>query len=989
MGRTANNGKAKAVSAVPFSKKPTHRRSVSDVAVRRSHKAKEKRIASDTAVSKKRGRRSDWPTQELEFFESWLGAYKETKGSRDAFWSRFFTALLEKFPSYKKRWADEVSVESSPFPLPSPPPGSPQASSSKLPNPTPSVLGQASSSPTPSASNAADAPMDQGPAEAPAEEQETPSVPTGQQAADAKAKADDRAKLAALEKLTWEQFQKKSCNWFYNHNGDGKKAGGWQLWLKKKLSKPTRVPPHIPAYKLYMGLPEYSAKVDAAFEEQFLEDIELDDEEAEVEEEGVENEFKPDELEDVHFLVENWALLSNSQKLVALKTHAIALRCAVAKKLFAEEPEDVRKQVEKQNEDSHQTKVAESKANLAAGDSPEMKDMCQKNIVPLTEAWANDISRSSGMYVSVFIGKPPTKPGEKFIVESVHAGENKDGRTWNQHEREKLGKATKYFFSFLQSCPGSELAEPRPPKANGSNKNEKGGKKKKKDKGKKERNDGGSSKVSGPSGNTDPVPEIQTVTAPPTLDSSLDLPPTSGIEGASLEKGHTAATRNTPLPATPNCNLHPPPTATRESESLEKGHVATKEGGPSRDPFNPPLPKPRPKPTKVPSKPKKMSLRMRSRLVEYSSEEESEEGGEQADEDAEENEEEVGCKESSDKLNATGVDEGICTTGSATSHTFLTSFSPQDSGALFQDGFIKPDVDAGFNGQEPPPSPIPVAHAISHSSARRTTTQDDMDVDDDMGLCNKLPAPIAEALRLIPDGIQGEWMADALATLTGSESMVQQAIWQHLIHQFVVLQSHYSFANHVRQGLPAIQRPLIYKKWSKEGRKGGTPLPFPPLPEFIDGLWSWWRSLMPEWRVAVGERQLSRVQSGSWESLRYPGQNGLLLILVGLQWWYLQEATQGGSHSWKELAEDALWVVESIGKWEKENPMPILPPPSQRSLPNSTQGSSQKPRSSQRLVGAQKLAGDKHGLQKQATQSQRKHSGGASSNPYPVKKIRQ
>ncbi|KAK7025928.1 hypothetical protein VNI00_015843 [Paramarasmius palmivorus] len=1012
MGRTASKGK-KHAELPATSRKSSRGRTASVEAVKRSHKAKTKRNVSDSAaqqvskdaqaskdvqvlqegqqtlgddvlqqVIKKRGRKSDWPDAELAFFESWLPTYAETDGNRDGFWVQFFAAFFRQFPKYMKSLASAASATSAAISLELG--GVEQAASS----PSQSLLASAGSvqDNTPPQASGSTAPSNHTGLDGGDKGDDAAQVDDGGNAGDANdadkvGEGDDGKKLPvkkAIEDLTWEELERKSRNWFYNHRKDNKKAVAWQPWIKEKLSKPQQRTVRIPPYKCYMSHPDHVSKIEAEFNKRFLEDLGADseDDDSSDEEDG-----EADVQMDVGYLMENWDDLGSRQKRNALDTHAIALRCAVAKELFDSEPKELCEKIKAANEEAYNAKKTKESASkntkaaiaTAAQDPRELIELRQENMVPITQTWADEVSAASGMHVSVFFGKPPTQAGEKYTIESVHAGTNKAGKTWDKHDRERVKKATKCFFSFLESCSGAENAKPKTPpedqpKESSSKKGEDGRKEKKKKskaKGKAKEKERSKDHVSGTAGPS--IPSPATTDIPLLQPSSV---PTAGTPQAQSGTQDPSVSTSTHL-------------LPQSIILAEKEHVTTPEGGPNRDPANPPKPKERPQPTKIPSKPKKMSARLKKRLVESSEEDEGDESGG----------DESGEGDGQDK----NGEQPASPQGTTAPHSPVTilSFNPSDPQDLFQDDSVSiAALHDGYNAGlgiplspglqsppspslqpppspslQPPPSPSPQplsgvadvsSHTLRHGTADNSLTPrppslHPMDIDDEQDAA-ELPPLILAALKMVPDGDQGEWASEALAVLTSSESMVQQPVWQHIIHQFIDLQSVYSFTNIHHQRLPGQERPLIFKRWFKEGRKVEMPLPFPPLQEFSDGLWSWWRILNPEWRERIGEKRMSRAQAGDWNGLRFPGQNGLLLPIVGLRWWYLHEEKEGGSADWRELAEDVLWVLESIIKWERENPQPLPPPssqkpPSSRVWPTSTAPPSmrvQKPKSSQR-----------------------------------------
>lgn len=70
-----------------------------------------------------------------------------------------------------------------------------------------------------------------------------------------------------------------------------------------------------------------------------------------------------------------------------------------------------------------------------------------------------------------------------------------------------------------------------------------------------------------------------------------------------------------------------------------------------------------------------------------------------------------------------------------------------------------------------------------------------------------------------------------------------------------------------------------------------------PLAQFEKDWWSWWKSLQPNARGADDAEymQPSRVDM-DWTTLRAPGRNGFLLVMVSLAWW---GRLSGCSEAWQ------------------------------------------------------------------------------------------
>ncbi|KAK7018725.1 hypothetical protein VNI00_018285 [Paramarasmius palmivorus] len=997
-------------SAKKAQKKATHQPAPVVTAVKRSHKARASiQPEEEAAEKKKRGRKSDWPEEELSFLKGWLPVYVETKGNKGSVWSRLFPAFLEKFPKYRGKVklirgpsgcsivpfegdADSSTDAGSGANAASSNDSADSASSSNAPDAanaagTNTVEASTSTTVPADAQQAADkATFEAAQQSSSNEEAEpTPDSETTEVLMDWEAIKTVCDVACVQQKSLMERTLQKATNWFYNHKGDDARATGWQP-LYRGLSAPPRRPVRVPTFKFYMRIPENSAKVKEQFRRKYLEGLSAEDIPA-CNEDNVkgsderEEEVSAEDVDQVQRTIEDWDSLDDVEKRKMLKTHGVAMRCVVAREMFQAEPSELQESLSKKNEEVYQNKLAKikasqsSKAVASADDSPELKELRRDNIIPAAESWAADISAMTGMHVSIFLGMPRTKTGEKIKIESIHSGLNSDGKRWVEHDREKVKKATKYFFSYLETC----TAEPAPREMKEDKEKSKKGKGKGKGKKKERENDGRSQ---------DSVSGVQ--------QPDPDIVPQRQPSESTVQPGSSGS------PA--------PPVAGSPSNV----QTTTKEGGPTRNPANPHRPKKRPPLVKAPSQPKKMSARMRRRILQADDSDEEEDSEGTLEDVFEDGLEDDLGNDLGGSIEREAEEQGDLERshgdGALAGPSFFSSLNPENPDQLFpehEDGLTGSisinERDASY-GMDVDPKPTNTSSStlvtdqlindlnnmVSNEYSlpvRAGTSDGDLELAEHAQVVSTPAHPqlVLEATKLIPRGEHGEWAEQALKTLTTSESLVQLPVWQHILHQFFTLQSIYSFSNPNSQSrrLPSDSRPLIYKKWFKEARLDATPNPFPPLEQFADGLWAWWESISPGWRERIGDRHISRSKSGDWSMLRYPGQNGLLLPIVGLQWWYLTEAKEGGSKDWKELAEDVLWTVESIVKWEIENPQ-ALPP-----ISTQKPSASQPPPSSQwRLARSIQHTSDSISSSQPPSSTQRRishrRSGATASTPLPA-----
>ncbi|KAJ7697300.1 hypothetical protein B0H16DRAFT_1706246 [Mycena metata] len=85
------------------------------------------------------------------------------------------------------------------------------------------------------------------------------------------------------------------------------------------------------------------------------------------------------------------------------------------------------------------------------------------------------------------------------------------------------------------------------------------------------------------------------------------------------------------------------------------------------------------------------------------------------------------------------------------------------------------------------------------------------------------------------------------------------------------------------------------------------------------------RSLQPAWRqqeighetrfVRSSYPAATRKSKNNWETLRQPGQNGILSLVAGLYWWgkkAKKEEKQDNLESWAEAVRDLMWMINGL-----------------------------------------------------------------------------
>jgi hypothetical protein len=104
---------------------------------------------------------------------------------------------------------------------------------------------------------------------------------------------------------------------------------------------------------------------------------------------------------------------------------------------------------------------------------------------------------------------------------------------------------------------------------------------------------------------------------------------------------------------------------------------------------------------------------------------------------------------------------------------------------------------------------------------------------------------------------------------------------------------------------PTTGRPKAVGVWVKNARKG-TPAINVDVMEAE--WWAWWTAINPKWRVREG--MLVQDVGGNWDTLRCPGQNGFLNVIVCLKWW--RGEMESPSDAWQRAVGDVRWVLTQM-----------------------------------------------------------------------------
>lgn len=131
----------------------------------------------------------------------------------------------------------------------------------------------------------------------------------------------------------------------------------------------------------------------------------------------------------------------------------------------------------------------------------------------------------------------------------------------------------------------------------------------------------------------------------------------------------------------------------------------------------------------------------------------------------------------------------------------------------------------------------------------------------------------------------------------------------------------------------AMFRPKEIAQWTRASR----PLVDSDIlvPEdFAVTWWKWWSRLQPPSRSEAGRPDmLSPTYLMKWDSIRKPGKNGLILVIVALRWWGVASSA---SEEWRKAVDDvssAVFCMADAGHME------VIPVKSVKDGGNARRGS--------------------------------------------------
>ncbi|KAJ7469894.1 hypothetical protein B0H11DRAFT_1722909, partial [Mycena galericulata] len=150
------------------------------------------------------------------------------------------------------------------------------------------------------------------------------------------------------------------------------------------------------------------------------------------------------------------------------------------------------------------------------------------------------------------------------------------------------------------------------------------------------------------------------------------------------------------------------------------------------------------------------------------------------------------------------------------------------------------------------------------------------------------------------------WMTDGYAVLSGCKGGKE---WDGAVKEWMELERAYGFESSSK-ALPTAGRPAAIHAWTKGGRRPNKPPPL-AVESFEKDWWAWWSGMAPAWRMKNAEGRPLQGGTGEWGSLKHPGANGLLMVMLGLAWWREKEE-EVASTSWMAAVTDVAWVLRGL-----------------------------------------------------------------------------
>ncbi|KAJ3754662.1 hypothetical protein EV360DRAFT_51186, partial [Lentinula raphanica] len=176
-----------------------------------------------------------------------------------------------------------------------------------------------------------------------------------------------------------------------------------------------------------------------------------------------------------------------------------------------------------------------------------------------------------------------------------------------------------------------------------------------------------------------------------------------------------------------------------------------------------------------------------------------------------------------------------------------------------------------------------------------------------------------------------KWFHTAVKYLLDNEL---ESEFAKLAMSWMVLEQLYQFQT-TNHGLSHHKRPNELSEWIKKQKRtapGPVLATVDSVSDFAESFWSWWNFLQPGWREPGSFNRPDPVRNFGdvWLSLDKPGNNGWVLLLVSLKWWWQSlkaldsSAVKGMKEDWFAAVDDVTSMLNGLVEWRRKR----LPYPS-------------------------------------------------------------
>ncbi|KAL0566133.1 hypothetical protein V5O48_015883 [Marasmius crinis-equi] len=192
---------------------------------------------------------------------------------------------------------------------------------------------------------------------------------------------------------------------------------------------------------------------------------------------------------------------------------------------------------------------------------------------------------------------------------------------------------------------------------------------------------------------------------------------------------------------------------------------------------------------------------------------------------------------------------------------------------------------SGFTTNAPiPEAPLPASYSEYKAFVEVMST---INIDD-----------LPEFARYTPAGVTDRFIKGHMVFLleAGTE---KPASWERVVFKWADVESIWASKEFEDEEASKDGRPESLARWFAYGRLRSGKTPAKVSTEGMEAdWWSWWTNANPGWRVKIDDKVVPGGH-GSWDQIRAPGPNGIVLFLVALRWWH-----------------DVIENAEELGRWE-------------------------------------------------------------------------